>query len=700
MSLSKSLPGFIAALLFLILVPSQAQACYCAKKPDGGYICETHCTDTEIDNLLGAGHRPVQLVSNYLTGNFLPSDTYVPEEPNFEETKAETASCYANVTGDYVCPQTDASSPVATDDVRAKSGSNKENAKSAGTAPPSDFAAPSPYEFPFNFGNSETAFEWPPGFSCDSDSDAEGPPPVGQNSTDWKMTFNEEFNAFDPAVWNDAVWYESSNPAKNYTVEDGALKIWPQRDASGDFFNRTIDTDGKFNQIYGYFEMEAILPAGKGVWPAFWLFNHIGDRRPEIDIMEAYPGGGAGSGWGDKELHPTAFAATVWPGDGSNAGHKMLQTPDLSAAFHTYAVKWEPDKQTFYFDGKPFWVLDVTMPDPMYIMLDLWFGSASGQPNNTTPLGKENSFVVNYIRAWEKCGGDKNSPEDNPTPELAPELSVASCVPSKPRVAVEAEESFDGALTDLGNTLVKANHVEFAEGMGVNGSDAIKVNYVGNNEGSARVTARYPLSPALEYTLNFDVNFCSGFDFVKGGKLHGLGPKNPITGGNSVPDDGWSARGMFRAGGHLESYVYSQNMKGKYGEGVLSDFAFQPGRYYAVSYQVGLNNPASASNGYMRVFVDGKELINHENIKFRDTDDPESLISTLMFNTFHGGHTSEWAPKNPDGSYKTDCAYYDNFAAYPSPQVRQAAETQACTAAITTGTTLASSKTPGPSKIH
>ncbi|WP_083892162.1 glycoside hydrolase family 16 protein [Corallococcus coralloides] len=204
-------------------------------------------------------------------------------------------------------------------------------------------------------------------------------------------------------MWNDHIWYETPNPTVNYAVRNGVLKIWPQRDASGNFFNRTLDTDGKFQQRYGYFEMQAKLPIGKGVWPAFWLFAHPGDRRPEIDIMEAYPGGGPNSGWGDSSLHPVAFAATVWPNGSSNgnAGFRMLQTPDLSAAFHVYGVKWEANRQTFYFDGQPFLTVNVSMGDPMYLLLDLWFGSASGTPDSTTPTGEGNAFEVNYVRAWQ-----------------------------------------------------------------------------------------------------------------------------------------------------------------------------------------------------------------------------------------------------------------------------------------------------------
>jgi beta-glucanase (GH16 family) len=231
---------------------------------------------------------------------------------------------------------------------------------------------------------------------------ASAPVPFGQDASRYAMSFSDEFNnnGLNPNVWTDTVWYEASNPTKNYTVENGALKIWPQRDASGRFFNRTVDTDGKYYQTYGYFEIEAKLPIGKGVWPAFWLFNHIGARRPEIDIMEAYPGGGPNSGWGDANLHPIAYAPTVWRDQTDLAGTKTVVTPDLSAAFHKYALKWEPNKQTFYLDGKEVYTLNVTMGDPMYIMLDLWYGSASGQPDNSTPQGKGNSYEVNYVRAW------------------------------------------------------------------------------------------------------------------------------------------------------------------------------------------------------------------------------------------------------------------------------------------------------------
>jgi beta-glucanase (GH16 family) len=229
--------------------------------------------------------------------------------------------------------------------------------------------------------------------------------PYGQKAEDYILTFSEEFENWNHKLWNDHIWYERSNPTKNFAVEDGKLKIWPQRGSNGEFFNRTLDTDGKFKQLYGYFEMEAKLPRGRGVWPAFWLLAHPDEKnRPEIDIMEAYP---SGEGWGFVDKHgmhrPNVYGTTVWVGDGKSVGPQMNEAhTDLSTGFHKYAVKWEPNRHTFYFDGKPVHVVEnIRMTTPMYILLDIWYGGAAGQPDDTTPQGKSNAFEISYVRAWQ-----------------------------------------------------------------------------------------------------------------------------------------------------------------------------------------------------------------------------------------------------------------------------------------------------------
>jgi len=227
--------------------------------------------------------------------------------------------------------------------------------------------------------------------------------PAGQDASQYTLTFADDFNnELDRSVWR-TDRTDTASSTSNYATRDGMLKIWPQRGADGEFFNRTFDTEGRFSQQYGYFEMEAKLPKGKGVWPAFWLYSQAGGKRPEIDILEAYPGGDAPWGKPDADGVPvsTMYAPVTWTDEGERAGYAKVETPDLSAGFHRYGVKWEPNRQTFYFDGREVFSHEVSISDPLFIIVDLWFGSASGQPNGQTPTGESNAFEVNYVKAWQ-----------------------------------------------------------------------------------------------------------------------------------------------------------------------------------------------------------------------------------------------------------------------------------------------------------
>lgn len=234
----------------------------------------------------------------------------------------------------------------------------------------------------------------------------------------YTLTFNEEFNGsqLDMNIWNDFIWWneggEKTGKPVNWQVSDGQLHIWPD----DGFYPRTIDTDGKYYQTYGFFECEAKLPIGRGSWPAFWLYNHDGymgdpEMRPEIDIMEAYSGGGPDTGqtWADANLHPIDYAATLWRKNPDLIGtirmSEVLPTVDLSAGYHKYGCLWEADGVTFYFDGQKVGTKQMTdfFQIRMYLLLDIYFGSASGTPSDAeTPKGITNAFAVRYVRAWKK----------------------------------------------------------------------------------------------------------------------------------------------------------------------------------------------------------------------------------------------------------------------------------------------------------
>jgi hypothetical protein len=234
------------------------------------------------------------------------------------------------------------------------------------------------------------------------------------------------------------------------------------------------------------------------------------------------------------------------------------------------------------------------------------------------------------------------------------------------------EENFDSVRTNgLYARCLESPYLEVVPGEGVDGTAGLKTTYVGYEQGSHRVGFRYPLGTALdEATLNYDVRFADDFLFVQGGKLHGLGPDKPVTGGRTMRPDGWSARATFKTDGGFSTYVYCQNKQGKYGQHIpAEDFSFQKDRYYAVSLHVRVNDPGQA-NGFMHVYVDGRQIIAHDGIEYRAADGDRTLITQFLFSTFHGGHTPPYAPIDKNGKYITVHAFFDNIAVYAGKRIR------------------------------
>jgi hypothetical protein len=235
-------------------------------------------------------------------------------------------------------------------------------------------------------------------------------------------------------------------------------------------------------------------------------------------------------------------------------------------------------------------------------------------------------------------------------------------------------ESFDaGEDGSVFRALAAHPLLEVVDGEGVGGSRGLKATYEGYDRGSKRIVLRLPISqPGEEMTLSYDVRFADNFQFVGGGKLHGLGPARPVSGGNEMTDEGWSARINFGRNNTIRTYMYVQDKPGRYGQALGNpDFRFALDRYYAISLHVKLNKTADASDGFARIYVDGELKVDQQNLRFRAAETDETLISELLISTFHGGSSPQWAPKDPEGEYATVHAYFDNFAVYAGEQIRQ-----------------------------
>ena len=257
------------------------------------------------------------------------------------------------------------------------------------------------------------------------------------------LTFSDDFNSL--SLWNgtsgtwstkypfapekggslpsngEQEWYINSMYApttsvRPWTVSNGVLTLTAQP-ASGSiqplidgyqYTSGMINTYNSFSQQYGYFEMRAQLPAGQGLWPAFWLLQTDMSWPPEIDAMEVL-------GHDMTTLYTAAH--TNQTGSHTSKGG-TIKVPDMSAGYHTYGVDWQADYITYYFDGNQVWKTPTPadMNEPMYMIANLAVGGYwPGMVNGTTPFPAQ--MKIDYIRAYSDKGV---APPTNPPPTDPP----------------------------------------------------------------------------------------------------------------------------------------------------------------------------------------------------------------------------------------------------------------------------------------
>lgn len=155
-----------------------------------------------------------------------------------------------------------------------------------------------------------------------------------------------------------------------------------------------ITTERSFSQQYGYFEMRARLPVGKGFWPSFWLMPVRDHWPPEIDIIEA------------NGMRPDAAHFAVRdPGDKKGRASDWLEVKRPADGWQTFACEWNADRIAFFVDGFERWsVRGHKVHEPMYLLANLALGSHDQKwipdPDESTPLPAR--LEIDYIRAFKR----------------------------------------------------------------------------------------------------------------------------------------------------------------------------------------------------------------------------------------------------------------------------------------------------------
>ncbi len=226
-------------------------------------------------------------------------------------------------------------------------------------------------------------------------------PPAIAGVQDMHVVLNETFT--DPnlnaSLWNTQFRWGNTNPPEleeyipdALKIHSGILSITANKTEDGKlpYSSGMIASNDRFYFQYGYVEIQARAPAGRGLWPAFWLLAQA-QSAEEIDVMEIL-------GQDPTTVYTTLHYKLANQQKMEEDTH--YRGPDFSRDFHTFGVDWEWDKIVWYIDGKEvFRVTDHVPQVPMYLIADLAVGGVwAGPPDASTVFPA--AFDINYIRVF------------------------------------------------------------------------------------------------------------------------------------------------------------------------------------------------------------------------------------------------------------------------------------------------------------
>ena len=251
---------------------------------------------------------------------------------------------------------------------------------------------------------------------------------AGGQPAGYRLVWSDEFETEglpDPKRWvhevvsnrrgwaNEELQYYSAARRENSRIEKGVLILEARRESTRSFADSggqrytsaRLITRGLKEWTYGFFEIRARLPCGRGTWPAIWTLGSDALRWPdrgEIDIMEHV---GFDPGVVHGTVHTKAFNHVINTQRGAR-----VSIPDACTAFHRYQMTWTADRITIGHDDRNYfqfrrdtagghdaWPFDA----PQYLLINIavggTWGGQHGVDDNIFPVRME----IDYVRVYQ-----------------------------------------------------------------------------------------------------------------------------------------------------------------------------------------------------------------------------------------------------------------------------------------------------------
>lgn len=239
----------------------------------------------------------------------------------------------------------------------------------------------------------------------------------------YTLKWSDEFNGptLDGTIWghqngdgcpgicgwgNNELEFYTDRP-ENLYFQNGKMIIEarPESYQGKNYTSSKILTQGKKPIKFGRIDIRAVLPKGKGIWPAFWLMPEKSvfggwPKSGEIDLMEVV-------GHEPGKTHGTLHFG---PGPGSTQISRNYSLPakTFNDEFHVFSLEWKEDQIKWLVDGNVFSTVNKAdlgannypFNEEFFLIVNLAVGGNwPGSPDATTYFPAW--LIVDYIRVYQ-----------------------------------------------------------------------------------------------------------------------------------------------------------------------------------------------------------------------------------------------------------------------------------------------------------